>query len=93
MAEISIEGVIKDYPDGHRAIHGVDLHLADGEFVVLRGIDKTAKLGLYQGIKRTFGEDVKMASARERDAGSESYTLVIGRSTDHDDMRALARKG
>ena len=67
--------------------------LSDGEFLVLRSIDKSAKLGSYQGVKRNFGEDVKMASAREREAGSESYTLVIGRSTDHDDMRALARKG
>ncbi|WP_412060412.1 hypothetical protein [Rubrivirga sp. IMCC45206] len=67
--------------------------LKAGEFVVLRSIDKTAKLGLYQGIKRMFGEDVKMASARDRDASGEAYTLVIGRSTDHDEMRELARKG
>ena len=67
--------------------------LGDGEFVVLRSIDKTAKLGLYQGVKRTFGDDVKMASARDRDADGEAYTLVIGRATDLDEMKALARKG
>lgn len=67
--------------------------LKDGEFVVLRSIDKTAKLGIYQGINRTFGDDVKMASARDRDASGEAYTLVIGKSTDHDEMRTLARRG
>ena len=67
--------------------------LKDGEFVVLRSIGKPAKLGLYQGPNRTFGQDVKMASARDRDASGVAYTLVIGRSTDHDEMRELARKG
>lgn len=67
--------------------------LGDGEFVVLRSITKSAKLGIYQGVKRTFGTDVKMASARERDAADESYTIVIGRATDYEQMRDLAKRG
>lgn len=67
--------------------------LGDGEFLVLRSIDKSAKLGVYQGVKRNFGEDVKMASARDREASGEAYTIVIGRSTDHDEMRELAKQG
>ena len=67
--------------------------LSDGEFLVLRSIDKSAKLGIYQGAKRNFGTDVKMASARDRDASGEAYTLVIGRATDHDEMRELAKRG
>ncbi len=34
-----------------------------------------------------------MASARDRDASGEAYTIVIGRSTDHDEMRELAKQG
>ena len=67
--------------------------LGEGEFVVLRSISKSAKLGIYQGVKRNFGTDVKMASARERDASEESYTVVIGRATDYEAMRELARRG
>ena len=67
--------------------------LKDGQFLVLRSIDKSSKLGIYQGVKRNFGTDVKMTSARDRDASGEAYTLVIGRATDHDDMRELAKRG
>ena len=37
MSEITFEGVAKVYPGGTRAIHDVDLEIADGEFVVLVG--------------------------------------------------------
>lgn len=67
--------------------------LKAGQFLVLRSIDKSSKLGIYQGVKRNFGTDVKMASARDRDASGEAYTLVIGRATDHDEMRDLAKRG
>ena len=63
------------------------------KFLVLRGIDKSAKQGVYQGVRRNFGEAIKMASARERDASGESYTIVIGQSGDYDSMRELARQG
>ena len=67
--------------------------LKNGEFLVLRSIDKSAKLGIYQGVKRNFGDDVKMASARDRDAAGEAYTIVVGRATDYGAMRELARTG
>ena len=65
--------------------------LNKGEFVVLREVDKSAKLGIYQGVKRNFDDEVRMASARERDSSSESFVLVIGRATDYDELRELAK--
>lgn len=67
--------------------------LKKGEFLILRDVEKSSKLGIYQGVKRNFGDDIKMASARDRDADGEHYTVVIGKATDHDEMRDLAKRG
>lgn len=67
--------------------------LDKGDFLVLRSLDKSSKLGIYQGVKRNFGDDIKMASARDRDADDEAYTVVIGKATDHDEMREMAKRG
>ena len=66
--------------------------LKDREFVVLRSVEKSAKLSLYQGIKRNFPDDeVRMASARQKDADGERYVIVIGKTSDYNEMRELAR--
>lgn len=67
--------------------------LDSGDFLILRSLEKSAKLGIYQGVKRNFGDDIKMASARDRDADGEHYTVVIGKATDHDEMREMAKRG
>lgn len=37
MADIVLDNVSKQYPDGSTAVHGVDIEIADGEFVILVG--------------------------------------------------------
>jgi sn-glycerol 3-phosphate transport system ATP-binding protein len=37
MAILRLENVTKTYPNGFKAIHGIDLDVADGEFIVLVG--------------------------------------------------------
>ena len=37
MANLQISGVEKVYPNGFKAIHGIDLKVEDGEFIVLVG--------------------------------------------------------
>ena len=37
MARVKLEGIRKMYQDSVVAVHGVDLDVADGEFVVLVG--------------------------------------------------------
>ncbi|HEX6050256.1 MAG TPA: sn-glycerol-3-phosphate ABC transporter ATP-binding protein UgpC [Gemmatimonadaceae bacterium] len=55
MAKVRLEGVRKIYPDGgHVAVHGVDLEVADGEFVVLvgpSGCGKSTTLRMIAGLE------------------------------------------
>jgi multiple sugar transport system ATP-binding protein len=37
MAEITLRGVSKRYPDGTEAVKAIDLDIADGEFMILVG--------------------------------------------------------
>ena len=37
MAEVSLDGVSKVFPDGTRAVDGMNLEIEDGEFMVLVG--------------------------------------------------------
>ncbi len=32
MAEVILKKVEKQYPNGFKAVHGIDLHIKDGEF-------------------------------------------------------------
>lgn len=43
MAEVILEKIEKVYPNGFKAVHGVDLHVKDGEFMVLVGPSGCAK--------------------------------------------------
>jgi multiple sugar transport system ATP-binding protein len=54
VAEIRFDGVGKVYPGGTRAIHDVDLSIADGEFVVLvgpSGCGKSTLLRMVAGLE------------------------------------------
>jgi multiple sugar transport system ATP-binding protein len=55
MARVRLEGVRKIYQDGgHVAVHGVDLEVADGEFVVLvgpSGCGKSTTLRMIAGLE------------------------------------------
>ncbi|MDX2934513.1 ABC transporter ATP-binding protein [Streptomyces ipomoeae] len=54
MAEIVLEGVSKRYPDGSLAVQGVDLDIADGEFVILvgpSGCGKSTTLNMIAGLE------------------------------------------
>jgi multiple sugar transport system ATP-binding protein len=54
MAQIRLDGVRKVYDNGFVAVHGVDLHVADGEFVVLvgpSGCGKSTTLRMVAGLE------------------------------------------
>ncbi len=67
MARVTLEGIRKIYENGHVAVHGVDLDVADGEFVVLvgpSGCGKSTTLRMVAGLESitagrlTIGERV-----------------------------------
>src|SRR4051812_41346929 len=43
VAEIKLTGINKVYPGGTHAVHDVDLHIADGEFMIMVGPSGCAK--------------------------------------------------
>ena len=54
MGEIELEGVSKVYPDGTRAVDGLDLNIHDGEFMVFvgpSGCGKTTALRMIAGLE------------------------------------------
>ena len=54
MASVTFEGVSKSYGDGLRAVDGLDLEIADGEFMVLvgpSGCGKTTALRMVAGLE------------------------------------------
>ncbi|MCI7187386.1 MAG: ATP-binding cassette domain-containing protein, partial [Fusobacterium mortiferum] len=43
MAEVILKKVEKQYPNGFKAVHGIDLDIKDGEFMVFVGPSGCAK--------------------------------------------------
>ena len=50
MARITLKDIEKTYPDGFHAVKGVDLDIADGEFVILVGPSGSGKSTLLRMI-------------------------------------------
>jgi multiple sugar transport system ATP-binding protein len=87
MAGVSFEAVKKVYPDGTQAIPGLDLEIADGEFMVLvgpSGCGKTTALRMVAGLEEISGGVVRIGDrvvnhvpARDRDIAMvfQSYAL------------------
>ena len=50
MAKVRLDNIEKTYPNGYKAIHGVDVDIADGEFIVLVGPSGCGKSTLMRMI-------------------------------------------
>jgi multiple sugar transport system ATP-binding protein len=87
VAEVTFDGVGKVYPDGTKAVSGMDLEIQDGEFMVLvgpSGCGKTTALRMVAGLEHIsegvlrIGERVvNHVPARDRDIAMvfQSYAL------------------
>ncbi len=87
MASISLNKVTKTYPNGYEAIHGLDLDIADGEFMVMvgpSGCGKTTVLRMIAGLEDVSSGTVKIddevvndVAPRDRDIAMvfQSYAL------------------
>ena len=87
MATLSLEQVTKVFPNGVEAVRGLELHVDEGEFVVLvgpSGCGKTTALRMVAGLEdvtsgtiRLDGKVVNDLSAKERDVAMvfQNYAL------------------
>jgi multiple sugar transport system ATP-binding protein len=87
MASVRLEGVEKTYPNGHVAARGLDITIADGEFMVLvgpSGCGKSTALRMIAGLETpTAGrvligdQDVTALPPQDRDIAMvfQSYAL------------------
>ena len=63
MATVSLTGISKRYPNGFQAVHGVDIDIQDGEFVVLvgpSGCGKSTLLRMVAGLERITSGEVRI---------------------------------
>jgi multiple sugar transport system ATP-binding protein len=77
MASISLENVRKIYPNGYEAIKGLDLHVDDGEFMVVvgpSGCGKTTVLRMIAGLEAVTSGTVRI--------GDEVVNDVVPRDRD-----------
>ncbi|MBT7758281.1 MAG: sn-glycerol-3-phosphate import ATP-binding protein UgpC [Rhodospirillaceae bacterium] len=61
MAGVQLKGVEKVYPNGFKAIHGIDVDVIDGEFLVLvgpSGCGKSTLLRMVAGLETVSGGEI-----------------------------------
>ncbi|NCD31902.1 MAG: sn-glycerol-3-phosphate ABC transporter ATP-binding protein UgpC [Spartobacteria bacterium] len=61
MADVILSKLEKTYPNGFKAVHGIDLHINDGEFMVFVGPSGCAKstvLRMIAGLEEITGGEV-----------------------------------
>ena len=66
MSFLSLERLEKTYPDGTRAVNGIDLAIEKGEFIVLlgpSGCGKTTTLRMIAGLELPTGGAIRLAGA------------------------------
>ncbi len=79
MAGLSLRQVVKDY-DQTRTVHGIDLEVADGEFVVLvgpSGCGKSTTLRMIAGLETITDGDIMIGDRRVNDLGPGERDIAM----------------
>ncbi|MHA7867002.1 MAG: ABC transporter ATP-binding protein [Salipiger thiooxidans] len=79
MAEIRLEGIVKDY-GAHRAIHGVDLHVNDGEFVAFvgpSGCGKSTMLRMIAGLEEISSGTLSIGGRKVNDVEPKGRDVAM----------------
>ena len=70
MAEVRLKKVEKQYPNGFKAVHGIDLDIKDGEFMVFvgpSGCAKSTTLRMIAGLETPNAGDIFIDGKRVND--------------------------
>src|SRR5471032_2674164 len=71
MAQIVLNNIVKLYDDNHPVIHGIDLDIRDGEFVVFvgpSGCGKSTLLRMIAGLEDISGGEISIGGKRMNEA-------------------------
>ena len=80
MADIVLENVSKQYPDGSTAVHGVNLTIADGEFVILvgpSGCGKSTTLNMIAGLEDITSGDLRIGGIRMNETAPKDRDIAM----------------
>ena len=80
MADIVLDKVTKAYPDGTTAVHGIDLEIADGEFIILvgpSGCGKSTTLNMIAGLEDITSGELRIAGERVNDKAPKDRDIAM----------------
>ncbi|WP_306208458.1 ABC transporter ATP-binding protein [Actinoplanes sp. RD1] len=80
MADIVLDKVTKSYPDGTTAVHGIDLEIADGEFIILvgpSGCGKSTTLNMIAGLEDITSGELRIGGQRVNDKAPKDRDIAM----------------
>ena len=80
MAQVDLHQVVKSYDGKNRVLHGIDLHIADGEFVVLvgpSGCGKSTLLRMIAGLETVTQGDILIDGVRINDLAPRDRDIAM----------------
>src|SRR3954469_13432123 len=80
MAEITLRGVTKRYPDGTEAVKAVSLDIGDGEFMILvgpSGCGKSTALRMIAGLEEISDGDLLIGGERVNDLAPRDRDIAM----------------
>nr|WP_228046997.1 sn-glycerol-3-phosphate ABC transporter ATP-binding protein UgpC [Saccharopolyspora sp. HNM0983] len=75
-----MENVTKRYPDGSAAVDGMDLHIADGEFVILvgpSGCGKSTTLNMIAGLEDITAGELRIGGTRVNERAPKDRDIAM----------------
>jgi multiple sugar transport system ATP-binding protein len=80
MSTLTMKNLQKRYPNGYEAVPGIDLHIEDGEFLVLvgpSGCGKSTVLRMVAGLEDISGGDLMIDDTRVNDKGPQERDIAM----------------
>ena len=80
MAKVTLKGVEKQYPNGFKAVHGIDLDIKDGEFMVFvgpSGCAKSTTLRMVAGLEEITGGEIYIGDKLVNDVAPKDRGIAM----------------
>ena len=80
MAKVTLKGVEKQYPNGFKAVHGINLDIRDGEFMVFvgpSGCAKSTTLRMVAGLEEITGGEIYIGDKLVNDVAPKDRGIAM----------------